>query len=284
MCLTRKHTQWATLLELGYPLRPPKFGEEDVHLPESVMIYLRERGPLTQFELIPTGQSHLYSHWLRLASHPYYRKQNPPMVIEIEDDNLEDSEVISDPSLLLQYHLHRFRSAKKHLASTLVPAPTVIWGRSRRLGVDARSHSYLDGTPPRLNSELVAVCLQSRRFYETYSNFTVTIYQGVARIEDDLGSWELDSMRMHQIMRQHPSIRSQELRDYREDMLRAEKRGLGEPDFGVYPTFFNLNSPREISPAAGKPCHWLYLDSVPALDVITWCHCLVQCGGGVIAT
>eukprot|EP00961_Rhodomonas_salina_P043909 589603-Rhodomonas_salina.1 len=57
---------------------------------------------------------------------------------------------------------------------------------------------------------------------------------------------------------------------------------LGEPDFGVYPSMHILDSPREISPMAGNTAQLLYLDAVPALDAITWCHSLVRCRGGVI--
>eukprot|EP00961_Rhodomonas_salina_P170484 2298199-Rhodomonas_salina.3 len=305
MCLTRKHTRWATPLELGYPMRPPRFGEEDVYLPETVMQYLRRRGPLTPTELIPTGQPHLYSRWLKAASHPYDRKPTQLMTIEVDKDNLDDREIILDPALLLNYHVSRFKSARKRLASNPAPAPTVIWGRSRRTGIDVRSHSFLDGVPPRLDPNLVEVHPHSRRTYETHANFTVTIYQGVARIEDDLGVWEMDGMRLHQITRRHPTIRSQELCDLRNDMIRAEKKGyrtlnwtlmehlttrfslsvnLGEPDFGVYPSMHRLDSPREISPMVGSTAHLLYLDAVPALDAITWCHSLERCGGGVIVT
>eukprot|EP00961_Rhodomonas_salina_P110783 1490827-Rhodomonas_salina.2 len=305
MCLSRKHTRWATLLEIGYPLRPPRFGEEDVHLPESTMQYLRLRGPLTPSELIPTGQPLRYARWLRAAVHPFDRKRKRLMHRVIEQDKLDDPDVIADHTLLLQHHVERFKAARKQATSTLIPAPSVIWGRSRRAGIDVRSHSYLDGTPDRLQTDLVEVQSQSQRYYETYSNFTVTIYQGIARIEDDLGGWDLDGMRLHQITRRHPTISSRELRESREDMLRSEKKGyrtlswklmgyltamfslsvsLGEPDFGVYPTLSTLESPRELSPRMGNACHWLYLDAVPALSMIGWCRHLVRCGGGMIAS
>eukprot|EP00961_Rhodomonas_salina_P113787 1530205-Rhodomonas_salina.1 len=124
MCLTRKHTRWATLLELGYPMRPPRFGEEDVYLPETVMQYLRRRGPLTPTELIPTGQPHLYSRWLKAASHPYDRKPTQLATIKVDEDNLDDREIILDPALLLNYHVSQFKSARKRPASNLAPAPT----------------------------------------------------------------------------------------------------------------------------------------------------------------
>lgn len=145
---------------------------------------------------------------------------------------------------------------------------------------------------------------QSQRYVDQFSNFRAVTYQGVSRIEDALGGWDLDAMRLHQIKIDRPQTTSQGIREHLLDMQRAEKRGyrtlswhtmqristafsldtsLGEPLFGSYPSLNPFTSLFSVETPTNRASSWLFLDAVPPLMVMAWCDRFVRSGGGVIA-
>lgn len=305
MCLSQQPKRWVQFIDLGVPLRKPRVNEQDASLPASMLRFLQSRGPLTSGELLQDGRPTLYRRYLKRAQLPSARQHRAVYNLHVESDELDDDSVISDPSRLLQYHFSRFRRATKSPWTARITTPSVQWGNSRAAGVDIRTHSYLDGAPPRLDPALVSVHAQSKRYVDHFTNFQATTYQGVARIEDALGGWDLDAMRLHQIKADQPQTTSQGIREHRLDIQRDEKRGyrtlswtvmhqistvldldtsLGEPLFGSYPSLYPVTSLFSVETPTNRPSSWLFLDSVPPLMAMAWCDRFLRSGGGVIAS
>ena len=222
-------------------------------------------------------------------------------------DDLTDADIISDHSRLLQYHLDRFRRETRTRTETRRRTPTVVGRRPGGIGIDITTHSFMDTAPPRLNPALVRIQSKSVRYEETLGDCQGSSYQGITRVEDDLGGWNMDGMRWHQVLRERYAEGGETLRDHRSRMVASEKRGyrtlswvamhhmtnvlglthsLGEPLFGSYPGLQPVLRPES---AAGMrmlqhQSNWVYLQAIPPDDMERWLSICVENGGGLVVT
>eukprot|EP00961_Rhodomonas_salina_P220766 2984672-Rhodomonas_salina.1 len=60
----------------------------------------------------------------------------------------------------------------------------------------------MDTALPRLDPSLITIVSRSIRYHERLGDCKGHSYQGVTRVEDELGGWDLDGMRWHQILKE----------------------------------------------------------------------------------
>eukprot|EP00961_Rhodomonas_salina_P119454 1607385-Rhodomonas_salina.1 len=82
----------------------------------------------------------------------------------------------------------------------------------------------MDLAPPRLKPDLVKVENHSLRYSEQLGDMFGTSYQGVTRITDEKGGWDLDGMRWYQILKDELVKDSEGMRGQKKLIAQAEKR------------------------------------------------------------
>eukprot|EP00961_Rhodomonas_salina_P302004 3940685-Rhodomonas_salina.1 len=312
-------TRWVNLKDMGYEFQRNRRsgasrrwqGERaEPALPQQVHNYLRLRPPLETSELLPTRG------WVQMgakgsvrnlvgAKHVQDRKFRPAQMKTYPIDDLSDTAIIADTSLLLQYHLTRFRSAVIGAPSRQRAAPKTISAVPGKVGIHVQTHSFMDAAPPRLNGDLVKVVSHSARYTECISDIVGVSYQGSTRITDasDSEGWDLDGMRWHQILSDGLVTTPAELHRHRQTMQAAEKRGYrtlswtvmhqvvnkmkldrsyGEPLFGSFPSLQTVTALDQGPDSAGRG--WLLLDAVPAGTAQAWIERMRKEGGGIVAS
>eukprot|EP00961_Rhodomonas_salina_P080159 1078029-Rhodomonas_salina.1 len=160
----------------------------------------------------------------------------------------------------------------------------------------------MDTAPPRLDPQLVTIQSTSIRYQEAMGDCSTTSYQGVAHIIDEVGGWDLDGMRWHQILTDGHAKDGEEMRERKSAMVRAEKQGyctiswvamhhlttslglthsMGEQLFGTYPGLTLLWKYSEAGrTSVPQQSNWLLLSAVPPDDMERWLVTLIEQGGG----
>eukprot|EP00961_Rhodomonas_salina_P283395 3830159-Rhodomonas_salina.3 len=310
MTLEQPFRRWVSLWDMGFTFSlarkgRARHGDVDMPLQEIVQSYIRGHGPITGSLLLPTGGVSQCWRGLNPARPAWKGQGRPTMCQVVPPDDLTDPEIIGNHEALLQYHVQRFRKAYFVTTSTTREAPKVIRRCPGRSGINVITHSYLDGTPGRLRGDLVLVCAQSRQYEDTLGDCKGYTYQGVTLVEDELGGWEMDAMRWHQLISTGYVQDSSQLRGFVTEMQSAEKRGyrtlnwtmmhhltthlglthsVGEPLLGSYPGLTPLFYALPEEEATEAFNGWLLLDALPQHKAEVWIHRLIDMGGGIVAS
>eukprot|EP00961_Rhodomonas_salina_P243117 3284800-Rhodomonas_salina.1 len=172
--------------------------------PRAFDSFLAQHGPLLRSELLPTPGANMRWRGLRGSRHQINRRRLPLFhhTSVIPPDDLTDEAIISDHSHLLQYHLQRFRQEIRTYVRVQRRTQTVVGKRRGGVGIDITTHSFMDTAPPRLDPSLITIVSRSIRYHERMGDCEGHSYQGVARVEDEFGGWDLDGMRWHQILKE----------------------------------------------------------------------------------